>query len=190
MKDLAGLLTIVFLLGCGEIERPIGPGSAQASDARGGLLEPEARAAWDGLPARDRAAHARAVHIALETLGSGPVTWAGPRASGEITVEATSDLDEPVVCRRFHDRLILDGRPRDVRNYACWLGQWVYVRDLPPLVPVLAPAFAVSDRVYTVKRGGSLADVARVTGTDLQRLEILNPVLPDQLPPGTKVLLP
>ncbi|MEM7171474.1 MAG: hypothetical protein AAF530_14990 [Pseudomonadota bacterium] len=190
MKIFRSLLFLVLLVGCGEIALSDLPDVSQAPAPDTGQPDANKRSNWHSLNMRDKAEHARAVHIALETLGSAPVAWVGQEASGEITVEETSDLKNEIVCRRFHDRLIIDNEPRDVRDIACWVGEWAYVGDAPPLLPVLEPAFAQLNRVYTVKRGGTLRDVANVTGADHEGIRLFNPGLPEDLPPGTQVLLP
>ncbi len=165
-------------------------------DADGGQLEsgaakpafPPDRSAWQVMPAAAQAAHARALHGLLEDGALGSVGWAEGGASGRITLERFAPA-YGTFCGAIADRIESGATAGEVRDLVCWGDGWAYVRD-PQERPVLAPAFAEEERVYTIRSGGRLSDVARVTGTDLAALERLNPAYPERLTAGTKVLLP
>ena len=149
---------------------------------------PPDRAAWETISTSARAAHARSVHMALMTRVPDPVTWSAEGVSGTVTVLLTKEGSD-TVCRGFSDRIEAGGHATEVTDIGCWADGWMYARQGGG-VAVLEPAFAESDRVYTVKWGGSLAAVAKRTGVDIAELERLNPGFPANLPAGTRVLLP
>lgn len=149
---------------------------------------PPDRSAWQALPAAAQAAHARALHELLEDGKLSSISWATGGASGRIALERLAPA-RGTFCGVVADRIESGAAASKVRDMVCWGDGWAYVRD-PQERPVLAPAFAEEDRVYTVRSGGRLSDVARVTDTDLAALERLNPAYPERLAAGTKVLLP
>ncbi len=167
-----------------------GPGGL-ALPGLGASPFPPDRAAWDGAPPEARDAHARALHLLLNNMHlQDRATWAAGGASGTIAVEEFAPVGE-TFCAIVTDRIDGPAGAATVRDLLCWGDGWVHVRDDPqPDIPVLGPAFARQDRVYTVRSGGTLAAVARRTGSDPAALAALNPGHPDRLPAGTRVLLP
>lgn len=152
---------------------------------------PSDRSAWDGAPQAARAAHARGLHLLLDNMHRQDVaTWQGGGAGGEISVETYWPEGE-TFCAIVRDRIDGPAGSATARDLLCWGDGWVYVRDDPlPDVPVLAPAFAEEERVYTVRSGGTLGAVARRTGAPVAELRALNPGHPERLAAGTRVLLP
>ena len=151
------------------------------------------RSAWAEAPEPVRIAHARALHTALTgRTENDPLSWSAAGASGVITMLRSKELQDSggnTVCRAFSDEITHSGGSSKITDVSCWGGQWNYMTEPEP-TPILTPAFAEEDRVYTVRSGGTLRAVARRTGASQRDLIILNPGLPDRLPRGTKVLLP
>lgn len=149
---------------------------------------PPDRAAWESAPPVARAAHARALHRALESTEEPTEYWTAGGLSGRITILATRQTEE-TICRSFEDRIEHEAAVAEVRDVACRGEEWEMLGQSGSH-RVLEPAFLETARVYVVKRGGSLADVAKRTGADVAALERLNPAYPDHLSAGTPVLLP
>jgi hypothetical protein len=150
---------------------------------------PPDRTAWYALPAEARAAHARAVHLALESWAA-PQSWSAAGVSGAVRVGPTAEVTEGVVCRAFDDSLTAGGKTLKVRDAACWGDGWEYALEGGRFEPVLAPAFAEPGRVYEVKKAETLARIAKRAKVDAAALAALNPALPEKVPVGTLLLLP
>ena len=154
----------------------------------GGQTYPPDRSAWDTAPSAVRIAHARALHLALTGAASEPRSWSAGEARGTISLLDAKEK-RGTICVGFLDRIQVSGTSQQVKDVACWGDGWFLVRR-PDGVPILAPAFDDSEKVYVVKRRATLKTIARRTGTDLVALKALNPGHPRRLPKGTRVLLP
>lgn len=179
----------LLVLAAGACAGDEGPGGDSAGTETQTIdYFPPDRSAWESAPLVARAAHARALHRALESTEETTEYWTAGGLSGRITVLATRQTEE-TLCRSFEDRIEHEAAVAEVRDVACRGDGW---EMLGPSGShrVLEPAFLETARVYVVKRGGSLADVAGRTGADVAALERLNPAYPDHLSAGTPVLLP
>lgn len=123
----------------------------------------------------------------IENSRAAVAAWVAGGASGEVQIARLAPLGG-TWCGEVHDSIVAGGATAEVRDVVCWGDGWGYVRD-PKAVPVLGPAFAEEERVYTVRSGGTLAAVARRTGAALAALGRLNPGHPDRLAAGTRILL-
>ena len=156
-------------------------------------LSPD-RSLFARLAPQDLESHAKAVLEALETAEQArPHRWQGsePDVGGSITVARTHGLenDGQLVCRYVYDRLTFRGREETVDDTACWAkGDWYWLRKEPNW-PV-AKGLPLPFDYYVIKSGGTLSDVARVSGTALDELKRLNPHLSGRLGKGSKVRLP
>lgn len=177
---LAAVLIGLLLAGCEA------GGLGGVLDADGPYPPDRSLIAAAALP--DRAAHARALHLALEDFAPAAHAWSGPGASGSITTLNAYEIDG-IVCRDFEDRLETGGQQAAYADVACWGDGWMLQQPDGSFAPVLAAAFEAGP-IYEVRRGGNLAAVARRTGVELEVLELWNPALPDRLEPGTRILLP
>ncbi len=151
----------------------------------GGQTYPPDRAAWSGLPEPARIAHARTLHLALSSTERGPFSWTAANVSGSVTILDAKTVGD-TLCIGFQDQIIDRAQIRDI---ACWGDGWFLVRR-PDGIAVLAPAFAETDKVYTVGRRTTLKRIAKRTGVSLRELQALNPGHPRRLRRGTKILLP
>ena len=186
-RFLLAAIVIATFAGCSSSERSVSVGGS--GDRASPVAFPPDRSAWTGAPAAAQVAHARALHAALETYDHDVGhPWAGGEASGVVIVVETRRV-EGVMCRAFRDQINVVGAASQAMDIACWGDGWTYHRSGGGPT-VLVPAFAEAGRIYTVRSGGSLADVARVTGARLAELEVLNPAMPNRLSPGTRILLP
>lgn len=159
----------------------------------GGFPPAPDRSAWTQQSKTIQGAYSRALHLALESLGTEPMRWSKDGVQGSIVIEQTTDPDVRPVCRRFSDTLIENGQTHTVRDVSCWNHtRWIYIRGADATVSsVLDPAYADTENVYVVRSGGTLQAVARRTRRDLAGVQALNPIwVGRRLGPGEPVLLP
>ena len=154
---------------------------------------PPDRTLFARLAPQDLALHAKTVVEALETRDQGqPHGWQGsePGLHGVVTVVETRGLEEGrLVCRSFYDELTFRGERQKVGDVACWHdGGWLWLRE-EPVWPV-AEGLPLRFDHYEVKHGGTLFDVADVSGVSVEELQRLNPDLTGRLSKGTRVRLP
>ncbi|MEM7171279.1 MAG: LysM domain-containing protein [Pseudomonadota bacterium] len=192
---LVGMAMLSMLPGCdvpSALEDWAGTSEPEASPVQQSF--PPDRALYERLAPQDIATHGQTVLAALERAEHDPPhVWSGsePGLEGSIVITETRGLnnDEEFVCRYFFDELNFRGETVRVGDAACWvIDGWYWLRDEPNR-PV-AEGLPLDFQFYTIKSGGTLADVARVTSTDLAELERLNPTLKGSLSKGTGVRLP
>jgi len=188
---IAVAVLTLLLGGCKTVAESL---SAKIGQATGHPAPfPADRSAWTGAPMAAQVAHARSLHVALTVGHAGEfLSWSADGGSGTVRLARAAEIDlkgGTTACRGFVDEITISEQTTRVEDIACWGEGWNYLRE-PQAIPVLAPAFAEEGRVYTVRRGGTLAVISKLKQADLRKLIILNPGLAEQLPAGTKVLLP
>jgi surface antigen len=146
------------------------------------------------LSPEDLALHARTVYAALDSAEPDAARLWQSRQSGAeglIVVVDTWQLndEDSQVCRYFHDTLTFRGQTEMVADAACRRdGTWWWLRRDPGLAVLEGVPVAID--YYVIRSGGTLADVASVTGVPEDELMRLNPDLSGDLPSGTEVRLP
>jgi hypothetical protein len=208
MKPVAlAMLMSVFLFGCESddfmddlFEEPVEETQPQPAADTGVLVESETvevssqRRLFEELSSEDISLHARTVYAALDSDEPEPARlWESrmSEAEGLIEVVDTWEVSDGggLVCRYFYDTLKFRGQTEKVADAACWReGTWWWLRADPNYAVLEGVPGAIN--VYVVKSGGSLADVANVTGVPEDELMRLNPDLRGYLPQGTEVRLP
>ena len=146
------------------------------------------------LSAGDLSLHARTVYAALDSSEPDAARlWESRESDAEGLIEIIDNWPisdgEDSVCRYFYDTVNFRGQTEKVADAACWHdGTWWWLRT--------DPGFAVLEGIpvaldfYVIQTGGTLADVANVTGVPEDELMRLNPDLSGTLPKGTEVRLP
>ncbi len=146
------------------------------------------------LSPEDLALHARTVYAALDSSEPDAARlWESMQsgAEGLIVVTDTWRLNtgDGQVCRYFNDTVKFRGQTEKVADAACKRdGTWWWLRGDPGLA--VLEGVPVSFDYYVIQSGGTLADVANVTGVPEDELIRLNPDLSGSLPQGTEVRLP
>lgn len=178
---LLGAIAALPAAGQGLLDRLTGPK----------VTWPPDRSAWAALPPQVRAAHARALHLALEETPPGAARdWAAAGVSGRIAPGRPAEFPGAIMCRAFDDALTVQGRTLTVRDVACWGDGWRYMLPEGRTAAVLAPAFAEAARVHEVRRAETLRQLAKRLRVDEAALAALNPAHPARIPVGTLLLLP
>lgn len=146
------------------------------------------------LSTEDLSLHARTVYAALDSSEPDAARlWESRQSEAEGLIEVVdtwqiSDGDG-TVCRYFYDTLKFRGLTEKVSDAACKHdGTWWWLRSNPNFA--VLEGVPVSINLYVVKTGGTLTDVANVTGVPEDELMRLNPDLSGFLPQGTEVRLP
>jgi len=146
------------------------------------------------LSAEDLALHARTVYAALDSSEPDAARlWESPRSGAEGLIEVVDTWQvsdgNGTVCRYFYDTLNFRGQTEKVGDAACKRdGTWWWLRSNPNYAVLEGVPVALT--FYEIKTGGTLADVANVTGVPEDELMRLNPDLSGFLPQGTQVRLP
>jgi surface antigen len=146
------------------------------------------------LSPEDLALHARTVYAALDSDEPDAARlWESMQsdAEGLIVVVDTWQLSDAdgLLCRYIHDTVKFRGQTEKVADAACWRdGTWWWLRADPGFAVLEGLPIAID--YYVIQNGGTLADVANVTGVPEDELMRLNPDLSGNLPMGTEVRLP
>ena len=146
------------------------------------------------LSSEDLALHARTVYAAIDSDDPDAARlWESMQSNAEglIVVTDTWRLNDEdgQVCKYFTDTLKFRGQTEKVADAACWRdGTWWWLRGDPRFA--VLEGLPVATDYYVIKSGGTLGDVANVTGVPEDELMRLNPDLSGSLPMGTEVRLP
>ena len=133
------------------------------------------------LSPEDLALHARTVYAALDSSEPDAARlWESMQSGAEGLIVVTDtwrlNTEDGLVCRYFNDTVKFRGQTEKVADAACKRdGTWWWLRGDPGLA--VLEGVPVSFDYYVIQSGGTLSDVANVTGVPEDELIRLNPTL-------------